>query len=153
MSREQDEKGFLNRWSKRKLENDTGTSSDRLRSEDAASFVDTAENSSETASEAQSESALPIWQREDVDAETRKAALRSLFRKPEFNIRDGLNEYDDDFSHFAGLGDIVTQDMKRMLKLAEEKTRPSQTAEKESATETDQQQDNDKDNQEDKDLA
>lgn len=150
MSREQDEKGFLTRWSKRKLEKDSSDS--QLSAKNADEAVKPSDQSEQEV-ESQSEQEKPLWQREDVDAETRKAALRSLFSKPEFNIRDGLNEYDDDFTRFAGLGDIVTQDMKRMLKLAEEKTRPPQTPEAGSEIETNRQQNNDQDNQEDKDLA
>ncbi|MTI63273.1 DUF3306 domain-containing protein [Methylophaga sp.] len=153
MSREQEDKGFLSRWSKRKLEKDTENAPDSLPAETTTSANETDGNSSESAVEAQSET-IPVWQREDVDAETKKAALRSLFRKPEFNVRDGLNEYDDDFTRFAGLGDIVTQDMKRMLKLAEEKTRPPQMPENKAAVETDRQQDNNKgDYREDEDFA
>jgi len=37
-----------------------------------------------------------------------------------------MNEYDEDFTQFKGLGNIVTQEMKRMLKLAEQKTRPEE---------------------------
>ncbi|NOQ93835.1 MAG: hypothetical protein GQ547_04275, partial [Methylophaga sp.] len=50
--------------------------------------------------------------------------LSALFKQPEFNDVDHMNEYDEDFTSFSGLGDIVTQEMKRMLRLAEEKTRP-----------------------------
>ena len=42
-------------------------------------------------------------------------ALRQLFRNPEFSASDGLNEYDDDFSNFVPLGDLVPQEMKTKL--------------------------------------
>ncbi|MBX2837963.1 MAG: DUF3306 domain-containing protein [Gammaproteobacteria bacterium] len=42
----------------------------------------------------------------------RKAAFRKLFSLPAFNIRDGLNDYDDDYTQFEPLGDTVTSDMK-----------------------------------------
>ena len=29
---------------------------------------------------------------------------------------DGLNDYDEDYTAFAGLGNVVTQEMKRVLK-------------------------------------
>lgn len=47
-----------------------------------------------------------------VSAELRRLALRKLFRLPGYNIRDGLNDYDDDYTAFAPLGDIVTADMR-----------------------------------------
>ena len=47
----------------------------------------------------------------------RKLALRKLFHGEAFNIRDGLDEYDDDFTQFEKLGDIVTSDMKHQIEL------------------------------------
>lgn len=52
-----------------------------------------------------------------VSEELRKLALRKLFRSEVFNIRDGLDEYDGDYTHFEKLGDIVTSDMKHQLEL------------------------------------
>jgi len=46
----------------------------------------------------------------------RQKALRILFNQPACNITDGLNDYDDDYTQFASLGNIVTHEMKRMLK-------------------------------------
>ena len=46
----------------------------------------------------------------------RRLALRKLFSQPSFNITDGLNDYDEDFKQFAGLGNIVTHEMKRLLR-------------------------------------
>ena len=69
---------------------------------------------------------IPIWQQPDVDPEVKRAALSRLFRQPEFNVVDRMNEYDDDFTSFASLGNIVTHEMKHMLKLAEQKTRPGE---------------------------
>ena len=48
----------------------------------------------------------------EVDEALRKVALRKLFRAPFFNQLDGLNDYDEDFTTFEALGDIVTSDMK-----------------------------------------
>ncbi|MFK8082428.1 MAG: DUF3306 domain-containing protein [Granulosicoccus sp.] len=47
-----------------------------------------------------------------VSAALRKAALRHVFQQPQFNIRDGLNDYDGDYTVFEPLGDTVTSDMK-----------------------------------------
>ena len=51
-----------------------------------------------------------------VSEQLRTRALRKLFHQPVFNISDGLNDYDEDFTRFAGLGDTVTHEMKRLLK-------------------------------------
>ena len=42
----------------------------------------------------------------------RRKALRRLFTGAKFNIRDGLDDYDDDFRSFTPLGSIVTADMR-----------------------------------------
>ncbi len=47
-----------------------------------------------------------------VSAALRKAALRHVFRQSSYNVRDGLNDYDGDFTAFEPLGDTVTSDMK-----------------------------------------
>ncbi|MEZ5740862.1 MAG: DUF3306 domain-containing protein [Burkholderiaceae bacterium] len=52
------------------------------------------------------------FMRADVSAEIRKLALRKLFQSPIYNLRDGLDDYDDDYTSFEPLGDIVTADMR-----------------------------------------
>ena len=67
---------------------------------------------------------------EGVSGELRKAALKKLFFSGKFAARDGLDDYDDDFTNFEPLGDTVTSDMKfharrkekaRLAKLEEER--------------------------------
>ncbi len=65
-----------------------------------------------------------------VSDELRNLALRKLFRASVFNIRDGLDEYDEDYTSFEKLGDIVTCDMKHQVEMQEKKLRE---AEKEAA--------------------
>ncbi|WP_295538777.1 DUF3306 domain-containing protein [uncultured Thiohalocapsa sp.] len=48
-----------------------------------------------------------------VSEELQRLALRKLFHSPGFNVRDGLNDYDEDFTNFQALGDLVTADMRR----------------------------------------
>jgi hypothetical protein len=64
-----------------------------------------------------------------VSDDLRQQALRKLFSQPDFNITDGLNDYDEDFTQFADLGSIVTHEMKRLLrrKLEDKETSPTQT--------------------------
>lgn len=50
-----------------------------------------------------------------VSEELRLQALRKLFRLPQFNVCDGLNDYDEDFASCKPLGSIVTHDMARAL--------------------------------------
>ncbi len=53
-----------------------------------------------------------VFMSPEVDTAVQKLAMRKLFRLPQFGVLDGLNDYDDDFTTFAALGDIVTSDMK-----------------------------------------
>ncbi|MCH7880022.1 MAG: DUF3306 domain-containing protein, partial [Proteobacteria bacterium] len=65
----------------------------------------------------------------------RNLALRKLFSAPSFNIRDGLDEYDEDYTYFEKLGDIVTADMKHQIELKEAAKEEQQTTD-ESADES-----------------
>lgn len=53
-----------------------------------------------------------------VSDQLRRLALRKLFHSSEFNVRDGLDDYDGDFSQFTKLGDVITADLKRRLERA-----------------------------------
>lgn len=71
-----------------------------------------------------------------VSGTLRKAALKRLFGLPSFNIRDGLNDYDEDYTQFEPLGDIVTSDMRfqaerkaRLAAQAEEDAKLAETSE------------------------
>ncbi len=52
---------------------------------------------------------------EKISEQLRRKALNKLFHLPEFNIRDGLNEYDEDYSSFVPLGDTLTYQMKQFI--------------------------------------
>ena len=72
-----------------------------------------------------------------VSEQLRKIALRKLFQGAKFNIRDGLDDYDDDFRNFSPLGNIVTADMKHQQELAREREQQA-LAEKEKLAEEEQ---------------
>ncbi len=75
------------------------------------------------------ESDFSCFMSSGVSDELRNLALRKLFRAPVFNIRDGLDEYDDDFTTFEKLGDIVTSDMKHRMEIEEQKLKEALAAE------------------------
>jgi hypothetical protein len=52
----------------------------------------------------------------NVPADLHRKALRKLFQSPKFNVRDGLDDYDLDFSSPEPLGDIVTAEMRHRLR-------------------------------------
>ena len=58
-----------------------------------------------------------------VSEELRNKALRKLFLSAQFNVVDGLDDYDDDFTMFEALGDIVTSDMRHQHEMAEQRAR------------------------------
>ncbi len=53
----------------------------------------------------------------EVSQGLRRLALRKLFHSAGFNVRDGLDDYDQDFTEFTGLGELVTREMRRRLEL------------------------------------
>ncbi len=55
-----------------------------------------------------------------VSEKLRKAALRKLFNLPQFNVRDGLDDYDEDFTSFEALGNVLTADRRHQLELEQE---------------------------------
>lgn len=113
---EKNDEGFLSRWSRRKSTDKDPVENDGI-----------VEKKTELApAQEADEQSLPLWQQKDVEPDIKKKALSALFKQPEFNDVDHMNEYDEDFTSFSSLGDIVTQEMKRMLRLAEEKTRPKE---------------------------
>ena len=62
-----------------------------------------------------------------VSESLRRRALRKLFSSAVFNIPDGLDDYDDDFTSFAALGDIVTSDMKHQAEVEAERARQARS--------------------------
>lgn len=53
----------------------------------------------------------------NVSEALRKQALRKLFSSTIFNCVDGLDDYDEDFTSFEPLGDLVTADMKHQMEM------------------------------------
>lgn len=111
----------LSRWSRRKLDKQATTEQ-----ENVLPVEQEPESTPTSEQQIVDETEIPIWQQLDVDPEVKRSALSRLFRQPEFNVVDRMNEYDEDFTSFASLGSIVTHEMKHMLKLAEQKTRPGE---------------------------
>lgn len=58
-----------------------------------------------------------------VSEALRKKALRKLFHTSRFNIKDGLDDYDDDYTLLQPMGDMVPWDMKRQQERLEERRR------------------------------
>ena len=80
-----------------------------------------------------------------VSDKLRNLALRKLFHAPIFNIRDGLDEYDGDYTSFEKLGDIVTADMRHQMELEANKKLEQEARENAEAETTPDDQDQDSD--------
>ena len=62
-----------------------------------------------------------------VSEALRRRALRKLFMSAVFNIPDGLDDYDDDFTSFQALGDVVTSDMRHQAEMEAERAKQART--------------------------
>ena len=150
---------LLRRWSKQKIEateeelpsteiqeEETETDTDSDAEATAAAEIEQTEQTEEEEKapvelppieSLSEESDFSLFMSPEVDEKLRKLALRKLFKSPAFNVVDGLNDYDDDFTTFELLGDIVTSDMKfhEERKKAEEALKKQQAAESEEVSE------------------
>ena len=117
------EEGFLDRWSRRKQADSLPepAATDALEQQ-AVPAID--EDPVQELTDADmppidsldSDSDFSVFMSPGVSEELRTEALQKLFHQPAFNVTDGLNDYDEDYTSFPGLGGIVTREMKRMLK-------------------------------------
>ncbi len=135
--------GFTSRWSKRKHAVRAGAQPDLVEEEQAKAIEIAKEMERNIAQEkADKLAALNALTDEDMPAVEsldessdfsqfmstsvseglRKLALRKLFHSEQFNMRDGLDEYDGDYTHFEKLDpSTITADMKHLLEVEAEK--------------------------------
>lgn len=146
-----EEAGALARWSRRKAGQDPGD--ERAAGEQRETLipdVDAPEGNRVSAHEAASEPVLtdddmpPIESLDEssdfsmflspgVSERLRHAALTKLMHLPGANIRDGLDDYDDNFRVFTPLGDTVTSDMKFAEERARQRREEAEAAERQPA--------------------
>lgn len=116
-----DSETFLGRWSRLKTTGgDTGSADlaevPETLPEDASSGQEPApELKDEDMPEVETigeDSDVSAFLSAGVSEGLRRKALRKLFTGAKFNIRDGLDDYDDDFRTFTPLGGIMTADMR-----------------------------------------
>ena len=141
------DESLLSRWSRRKLEADR----DDVDSAPAKQSIPADEAEAVSAQQAEAEakpltdadmpgietlteeSDFSAFMSSGVSDELRNLALRKLFHAPVFNIRDGLDEYDEDYTSFEKLGDIVTSDMKHQVEMQQKKLREARELEQRNA--------------------
>jgi hypothetical protein len=133
------EEGFLSRWSRRKIEisgerdineidmpgesqqQDQEISVSDSKPESWGEQKDLTDDDMPEIDGLTSDSDVSMFMSPGVSDELRRLALRKLFSRACFNIRDGLDDYDDDFTSFAALGNLITCDMKHQMEVAEER--------------------------------
>ncbi len=109
--------GFVGRWSRRKLAR-KGEAEPPMAQATTAPAASPEPNSRpllpaiETLDEASDYSA---FLGPEVSEELQRLALRKLFGTTGFNIRDGLDDYADDYRCFDELGDVMTADLRHRL--------------------------------------
>ncbi|CAE6903368.1 hypothetical protein ACOMICROBIO_LKFPLAJE_01566 [Vibrio sp. B1FIG11] len=153
---------FFSRWSKRKLDETTTEPSDAKVVDSVESTEpETAQAHAELSTEAQAlateASAIETESQEamaqEASSETtdpeemsvaqllvseasesvKKAALRKMFLSEEFNVRDGLDDYDDDYSNLKSLSEGVAETLRDWVK---EKTEEEPAEETTQSTES-----------------
>ncbi|ELA9290031.1 DUF3306 domain-containing protein [Vibrio parahaemolyticus] len=125
---------FLSRWSKRKLEKSSQHDeeitpiAETEQSEDCVTALSNADESSVnevsqspdiTASvETEKPEEMSVAQLlvSEASESVKKAALRKMFLSEEFNVRDGLDDYDDDYSNLKSLSKDVAETLRDWVK-------------------------------------
>ncbi|WP_337222727.1 DUF3306 domain-containing protein [Vibrio alginolyticus] len=129
---------FLSRWSKRKLEESSQHDeeitpiAETAQSEDSVTALSNADESSDalnvnedsqapdiTASvETEKTEEMSVAQLlvSEASESVKKAALRKIFLSEEFNVRDGLDDYDDDYSNLKSLSQDVAETLRDWVK-------------------------------------
>jgi hypothetical protein len=129
---------FLERWSRRKL--DSQRDDQGIPADESSAAINVAPAAGEP-DKVLTDADMPPIETLDEDSDyspflspgvsddLRQEAMHKLFAQPDFNITDGLNDYDEDYTKFAGLGSVITHEMKRMLQreLDAEKTEAGST--------------------------
>lgn len=128
------DEGFLSRWSRRKRE---AIAPEQLANVDAraveSEIAKTPAGDTVEPANAKTDADMPPIETLDensdyspflspkVSQKLRSVALRKLFHMAAFNIRDGLDDYDEDFTFFEPLGDTITADMRHQMEREKEK--------------------------------
>ena len=149
-----DSQGFLSRWSKCKLQSQSKHNNEsNMATAEIKSVAELSEQAIEnkTILSATNEEAIVLCDKDmpdlnklnedsdysgflspGVSDKLRKLALHQLFHGQSFNVCDGLDDYDEEFTSFESLGDIVTADMR--FQMEEEAKRKLQLAAEEAET-------------------
>ncbi len=155
------EEPFLQRWSRRKQQS-------AKREERALEAQEGVETAAEPAEPPPGEEEMPPLESLDehsdyslflsprVSETLRRMALRKLFHSPAFNVRDALDDYDEDFRDLAALGTLIPEELKRHLGEKAEKivgSRPTEPAAPAAAERAQERKEETADTEEDEELG
>ncbi len=155
----------LSRWSRRKQQTAEETRKENLTLETGQQYQSESELELSSEDQQQNEVQQPVLTDDDMEPveeltedsdyskfmspgvsdELRNLALRKMFHAPIFNIRDGLDEYDGDYTSFEKLGDIITADMRHQMEIEANKKLEQEVREIAEAGEIEDEQDADSD--------
>ena len=151
---------FFSRWSQRKLDGDKGTD---VEVEEAVNVTTDAQSSelpsindpepsvaseqipADISVESQGDSVANVEGESpsvaqllvsEASESVKKAALRKLFLSEEFNVRDGLDDYDDDYSNLKSLSEGVADTLRDWVKETVEDSEPVTANAKDESTTT-----------------
>lgn len=117
------QEGFLRRWSRRKLEADhaehkdvTQSSKEMVLEEKPATDIHSLTDADMPALDCLDENSdYSCFFSKKVSDELKQAAFRKLFHLPTFNVVDGLDDYDEDFTRPTELLKRLSKDAAKMV--------------------------------------
>jgi hypothetical protein len=124
---------FLARWSERKQRAREGPAQAADAAPTAAPLAETSAAEPEAPERLLTDADMPPLESLDANSDysvflspgvsesLRKKALARLFHSPHLNITDGLDDYAEDYTSFAALGDLVTADVRHRLEQSAER--------------------------------
>ncbi|KOE80794.1 hypothetical protein ACS86_15375 [Vibrio alginolyticus] len=128
-------KGFLSRWSQRKLFEAEPESEIDLSGEESIDLCITQEE--ETAS-SDNENSIATLLTSTAEASVKKAALRQLFLNGDFSEIDMLDDYNQDFNQVSNLSTEAVAKLRDWMNEENEETNEENIADTENAAERDE---------------
>ncbi|MDE1332286.1 DUF3306 domain-containing protein [Vibrio aestuarianus] len=128
-------KGFLSRWSRRKLSEAEPESEIDLSGEES---IDLSITQEEETTSSDNENSIATLLTSTAEASVKKAALRQLFLNGDFSEIDMLDDYNQDFHQVSNLSTEVVAKLRDWMNEENEETNDENIADAENAVEGDE---------------
>lgn len=128
-------KGFLSRWSQRKLSEAEPESEIDLSGEES---IDLSITQEEETTSSDNENSIATLLTSTAEASVKKAALRQLFLNGDFSEIDMLDDYNQDFHQVSNLSTEVVAKLRDWMNEENEETNDENIADAENAVEGDE---------------